>query len=87
MILEQIYGKGCMTMILKQIYGPSNAPPGRDYERDKSFLKSFKELFATWLVKDPKKRPSSQKTFKCRFLNMHVPPNILVALFSMALLH
>ncbi|KOM56287.1 hypothetical protein LR48_Vigan10g217900 [Vigna angularis] len=34
-----------------------NAPPGLDYERDKRFSKAFKELVATCLVKDPKKRP------------------------------
>lgn len=35
-----------------------NAPPGLDYERDKRFSKSFKEMVAACLVKDPKKRPS-----------------------------
>jgi serine/threonine-protein kinase OSR1/STK39 len=44
-----------------------NAPPGLDYERDKRFSKSFKELVATCLVKDPKKRPSSEKLLKHSF--------------------
>ncbi|XP_058752153.1 serine/threonine-protein kinase BLUS1 isoform X2 [Vicia villosa] len=44
-----------------------NAPPGLDYERDKRFSKSFKELVATCLVKDPKKRPSSEKLLKHHF--------------------
>lgn len=44
-----------------------NAPPGLDYERDKRFSKSFKELVAACLVKDPKKRPSSEKLWKHHF--------------------
>ncbi|CAK9154287.1 unnamed protein product [Ilex paraguariensis] len=44
-----------------------NAPPGLDYERDKKFSKSFKELVAACLVKDPKKRPSSEKLLKHHF--------------------
>ncbi|OMO69636.1 hypothetical protein COLO4_28990 [Corchorus olitorius] len=44
-----------------------NAPPGLDYERDKRFSKSFKELVATCLVKDPKKRPTSEKLLKHQF--------------------
>ncbi|KAL6960592.1 non-specific serine,threonine protein kinase [Sarracenia purpurea var. burkii] len=44
-----------------------NAPPGLDYERDKRFSKSFKEMVAACLVKDPKKRPSSDKLFKHHF--------------------
>ncbi|GLU11281.1 hypothetical protein SLE2022_280380 [Rubroshorea leprosula] len=44
-----------------------NAPPGLDYERDKKFSKSFKELVATCLVKDPKKRPTSEKLLKHHF--------------------
>ncbi|XP_038891117.1 serine/threonine-protein kinase BLUS1 isoform X3 [Benincasa hispida] len=44
-----------------------NAPPGLDYERDKRFSKSFKEMVATCLVKDPKKRPSSEKLLKHPF--------------------
>ncbi|KAH7532503.1 serine/threonine-protein kinase BLUS1 isoform X2 [Ziziphus jujuba] len=44
-----------------------NAPPGLDYERDKRFSKSFKELVAACLVKDPKKRPTSEKLSKHHF--------------------
>uniref|UniRef100_A0ACD6AEC3 Uncharacterized protein n=1 Tax=Avena sativa TaxID=4498 RepID=A0ACD6AEC3_AVESA len=44
-----------------------NAPPGLDYERDKRFSKSFKDLVATCLVKDPQKRPSSAKLLKHSF--------------------
>ncbi|CAA0833747.1 Protein kinase superfamily protein [Striga hermonthica] len=44
-----------------------NAPPGLDYERDKRFSKSFKEMVAACLVKDPKKRPSSEKLLKHAF--------------------
>nr|XP_010940053.1 LOW QUALITY PROTEIN: serine/threonine-protein kinase BLUS1 [Elaeis guineensis] len=44
-----------------------NVPPGLDYERDKRFSKSFKEMVATCLVKDPKKRPTSQKLLKHPF--------------------
>lgn len=44
-----------------------NAPPGLDYERDKRFSKSFKEMVAACLVKDPKKRPTSEKLFKHPF--------------------
>ncbi|XP_021853814.1 uncharacterized protein [Spinacia oleracea] len=44
-----------------------NAPPGLDYERDKRFSKSFKDMVAACLVKDPKKRPTSEKLFKHPF--------------------
>ncbi|KAJ6810246.1 serine/threonine-protein kinase fray2 isoform X1 [Iris pallida] len=44
-----------------------NAPPGLDYERDKRFSKSFKELVSACLVKDPKKRPTSEKLLKHSF--------------------
>ncbi|KAL8139513.1 hypothetical protein V2J09_005534 [Rumex salicifolius] len=44
-----------------------NAPPGLDYERDKRFSKSFKEMVAACLVKDPKKRPTSEKLMKHNF--------------------
>ncbi|KAG4141824.1 hypothetical protein ERO13_D06G097800v2 [Gossypium hirsutum] len=44
-----------------------NAPTGLDYERDKRFLKSFKEMVATCLVNDPKKRPASEKLLKQQF--------------------
>ncbi|XP_010551577.1 PREDICTED: serine/threonine-protein kinase BLUS1 isoform X2 [Tarenaya hassleriana] len=44
-----------------------NAPPRLDYERDKKFSKSFRELVAACLVKDPKKRPTSAKLLKHPF--------------------
>ncbi|KAL9224318.1 hypothetical protein vseg_000364 [Gypsophila vaccaria] len=44
-----------------------NAPPGLDYERDKKFSKSFKQMIASCLVKDPLKRPSSRKLIKHPF--------------------
>ncbi|KAJ0051710.1 hypothetical protein Pint_02725 [Pistacia integerrima] len=44
-----------------------NAPPGLDYERDRRFSKSFKEMVAACLVKDPKKRPTSEKLLKHHF--------------------
>lgn len=44
-----------------------NAPPGFDYERDKRFSKSFKEMVAMCLVKDPTKRPSAAKLIKHHF--------------------
>ncbi|XP_015966330.1 serine/threonine-protein kinase BLUS1 [Arachis duranensis] len=54
-----------------------NAPPGLDYERDKRFSKSFKELVATCLVKDPKKRPSSDKLLKHHFFKHARPVDYL----------
>ncbi|PIN04683.1 Ste20-like serine/threonine protein kinase [Handroanthus impetiginosus] len=44
-----------------------NAPPGLDFERDKRFSKSFREMIAACLVKDPKKRPTSEKLLKHLF--------------------
>ncbi|XP_027344637.1 serine/threonine-protein kinase BLUS1 [Abrus precatorius] len=44
-----------------------NAPPGLDYERDKKFSKSFKQMIASCLVKDPSKRPSAGKLLKHSF--------------------
>ncbi|XVF87022.1 hypothetical protein PTKIN_Ptkin18bG0087100 [Pterospermum kingtungense] len=44
-----------------------NAPPGLDYERDKKFSKSFKQMIASCLVKDPTKRPSAKKLLKHSF--------------------
>ncbi|XP_024029503.1 serine/threonine-protein kinase BLUS1 isoform X2 [Morus notabilis] len=54
-----------------------NAPPGLDYERDKRFSKSFKELVAACLVKDPKKRPTSEKLLKHHFFKHVRPPEYL----------
>ncbi|KAL2554855.1 Protein kinase superfamily protein [Forsythia ovata] len=44
-----------------------NAPPGLDYERDKKFSKSFKQMTASCLVKDPSKRPSAKKLLRHSF--------------------
>ncbi|CAK7336367.1 unnamed protein product [Dovyalis caffra] len=44
-----------------------NAPPGLDLERDKKFSKSFKQMIASCLVKDPLKRPSAKKLLKHSF--------------------
>ncbi|ESQ28176.1 hypothetical protein EUTSA_v10018357mg [Eutrema salsugineum] len=44
-----------------------HAPPRLDYDRDKKFSKSFRELIAACLVKDPKKRPTSAKLLKHPF--------------------
>ncbi|KOM27221.1 hypothetical protein LR48_Vigan406s003100 [Vigna angularis] len=44
-----------------------NAPPSLDYERDKKFSKSFKQMIASCLVKDPSKRPSASKLLKHSF--------------------
>lgn len=44
-----------------------NAPPGLDYERDRKFSKSFKQMIASCLVKDPSKRPSAKKLSKHSF--------------------
>ncbi|KAL2454511.1 Protein kinase superfamily protein [Abeliophyllum distichum] len=44
-----------------------HAPPGLDYERDKKFSKSFKQMIASCLVKDPSKRPSAKKLLRHSF--------------------
>jgi serine/threonine-protein kinase OSR1/STK39 len=44
-----------------------NAPPGLDYERDKRFSKSFKEMIAMCLVKEPSKRPTAEKLLRHSF--------------------
>lgn len=44
-----------------------NAPPGLDYERDRKFSKSFKQMIASCLVKDPNKRPPAKKLLKHSF--------------------
>ncbi|CAN7035199.1 unnamed protein product [Brassica oleracea var. botrytis] len=54
-----------------------NAPPGLDYERDKRFSKAFKEMVGTCLVKDPKKRPTSEKLLKHPFFKQARPPDYL----------
>ncbi|XP_074292961.1 serine/threonine-protein kinase BLUS1-like [Silene latifolia] len=54
-----------------------NAPPGLDYERDKRFSKSFREMLSACLVKDPKKRPSSEKLLKYPFFKQAKSPEYL----------
>lgn len=54
-----------------------NAPPGLDYERDKRFSKSFREMVAACLVKDPKKRPTSEKLLKHPFFKHARSPDYL----------
>ncbi|KAL6553883.1 hypothetical protein OROMI_019556 [Orobanche minor] len=44
-----------------------NAPPGLDYERDKKFSESFKQMIASCLVKDPSKRPTAKRLLKHYF--------------------
>ncbi|XP_006844998.2 serine/threonine-protein kinase fray2 [Amborella trichopoda] len=55
-----------------------NAPPGLDYERDRRFSRNFKEMVAACLVKDPKKRPSSEKLLKHHFFK-HARSNEYIA--------
>ncbi|GMN41611.1 hypothetical protein TIFTF001_010830 [Ficus carica] len=55
-----------------------NGPPGLDYERDKKFSKSFKEIVAACLVKDPKKRPTAEKLLKHRFFKHARPKDYVV---------
>ncbi|KAA8526095.1 hypothetical protein F0562_007805 [Nyssa sinensis] len=50
-----------------------NAPPGLDYDRDKKFSKSFKEMVAICLVKDQTKRPTAEKLLKHSFFK-HAKP-------------
>ncbi|KAJ6830446.1 serine/threonine-protein kinase fray2 [Iris pallida] len=55
-----------------------NAPPGLDYERDRRFSKSFKEMVAMCLVKDQTKRPTSEKLLKHSFFKTAKPPEVSV---------
>ncbi|XP_076885177.1 uncharacterized protein LOC143534614 [Bidens hawaiensis] len=55
-----------------------NAPPGLDYDRDKRFTKSFKELVAMCLVKDQTKRPTAEKLLKHSFFKQAKPPELSV---------
>ncbi|KAK7306850.1 hypothetical protein VNO77_44810 [Canavalia gladiata] len=55
-----------------------NAPPGLDYDRDKRFSKSFKEMVAMCLVKDQTKRPSAEKLLKHSFFKHAQPPELSV---------
>ncbi|KAM0934408.1 putative protein kinase STE-STE20-Fray family [Dioscorea sansibarensis] len=53
-----------------------NAPPGLDYERDKRFSKSFKEMVAMCLVKDKTKRPTAEKLLKHSFFKQAKPSEL-----------
>ncbi|XP_051145147.1 uncharacterized protein LOC127261043 isoform X2 [Andrographis paniculata] len=55
-----------------------NAPPGLDYDRDKRFSKSFKEMVAMCLVKDQTKRPTAEKLLKHSFFKNAKPPEASV---------
>ncbi|XP_055821772.1 serine/threonine-protein kinase BLUS1-like isoform X2 [Solanum dulcamara] len=55
-----------------------NAPPGLDYDRDKKFSKSFKEMVAMCLVKDQTKRPTAEKLLKHSFFKNAKPPELAV---------
>ncbi|KAE9589691.1 hypothetical protein Lal_00021569 [Lupinus albus] len=55
-----------------------NAPPGLDYDRDRKFSKSFKEMVAMCLVKDQTKRPSADKLLKHSFFKNAKPPALSV---------
>ncbi|KAL1222554.1 Serine/threonine-protein kinase BLUS1 [Cardamine amara subsp. amara] len=60
-----------------------NAPPGLDYDRDKKFTKSFKEMVAMCLVKDQTKRPTAEKLLKHSCFKNTKPPELCVKkLFS-----
>ncbi|CAI5483236.1 unnamed protein product [Closterium sp. Yama58-4] len=53
-----------MKVLLMTLQG---APPGLDLERDRRFSKSFKEIIAMCLVKEPSKRPTAEKLMKHAF--------------------
>ncbi|GLU17577.1 hypothetical protein SLE2022_339380 [Rubroshorea leprosula] len=55
-----------------------NAPPGLDYDCDKKFSKSFKEMVAMCLVKDQTKRPTAEKLLKHSFFKHAKPPDLSV---------
>ncbi|XP_024028519.1 serine/threonine-protein kinase BLUS1 isoform X1 [Morus notabilis] len=54
------------------------APPGLDYERDRKFSRSFKQMIASCLVKDPSQRPSAKKLLKHSFFK-HARSNDYIA--------
>ncbi|CAL9130613.1 unnamed protein product [Musa acuminata var. zebrina] len=55
-----------------------SAPPGLDYDRDKKFSKSFKEMIAMCLVKDQTKRPTAEKLLKHSFFKHAKPRDLSV---------
>ncbi|KAG0579163.1 hypothetical protein M758_4G077900 [Ceratodon purpureus] len=54
-----------------------NAPPGLDLERDRRFSKSFKEMIAMCLVKDPSKRPTAEKLLRHSFFKHARTPDYI----------
>ncbi|OIT04036.1 PREDICTED: serine/threonine-protein kinase BLUS1-like isoform X1 [Nicotiana attenuata] len=56
----------------------NSAPPGLDYDRDKKFSKSFKEMVAMCLVKDQTKRPTAEKLLRHSFFKNVKPPEISI---------
>uniref|UniRef100_A0A0D3FCY2 Protein kinase domain-containing protein n=1 Tax=Oryza barthii TaxID=65489 RepID=A0A0D3FCY2_9ORYZ len=64
----------CMVLLMTL----QNAPPGLDYDRDKRFSKSFKEMVAMCLVKDQTKRPTAEKLLKHSFFKNAKPPELTV---------
>ncbi|KAF8071420.1 hypothetical protein N665_1128s0018 [Sinapis alba] len=55
-----------------------NAPPGLDYDRDKKFSKSFRDMVALCLVKDQTRRPTAEKLLKHSFFKNAKSPEICV---------
>ncbi|KAJ0240908.1 Protein kinase superfamily protein [Hirschfeldia incana] len=56
-----------------------NAPPGLDYDRDKKFSKSFRDMVALCLVKDQTKRPTAEKLLRHSFFkNATKSPEVCV---------
>ncbi|ESQ54927.1 hypothetical protein EUTSA_v10024570mg [Eutrema salsugineum] len=55
-----------------------NAPPSLDYDRDKKFSKSFKEMVAMCLVKDQTKRPTAEKLLRHSCFKNTKPPELSV---------
>ncbi|XP_060180165.1 serine/threonine-protein kinase BLUS1-like isoform X1 [Lycium barbarum] len=56
----------------------NSAPPGLDYDRDKKFSKSFREMVAMCLVKDQTKRPTAERLLKHTFFKKVKPPELAV---------
>jgi serine/threonine-protein kinase OSR1/STK39 len=61
--------------LLMQLQG---APPGLDYETDKKFSRSFREMVGLCLVKDPARRPSAEKLLKHSFFRNTKNPDYIV---------
>lgn len=61
--------------LLMQLQG---APPGLDYETDKKFSRSFREMVGLCLVKDPARRPSAEKLLKHSFFRHTKSPDYII---------